>query len=343
MSRFARPALFLTRRLLGGAGTLLTLATVVFVLLKAIPGDEARVAAGEWATPDQVAAVRAKLGLDRGPVSQYFRFLGRLLHGDLGVSSSTHGSVASAIADQLPSTAEVVIVAVLISVTVAVPLAAFSALRSSGAWDSTRRVTVMVLAGAPTFWLALLAQSLLSAKLHVFPISGQLSVGYQVPHVTGAPTLDALLTGDFAAARDAFSHVILPALVLSIPQTGLMYRVTRSEILRVVTHQHIAVARAAGVGPARLIRTHILPPALTPVIILIGVDFGTLFSTAILVESVFGRPGLGSMMTNAIRVKDTLTVEGCVLVIGLIVVVSNLVVDLVQLVRDPRVRAAELS
>jgi ABC-type dipeptide/oligopeptide/nickel transport system permease component len=342
MSRFARPAMFIARRFVGGAGTLLTLATVVFVLLKAIPGDEARVAAGEWATPDQVDAVRAKLGLDRGPVSQYLRFLGRLLHGDLGVSSSTHGSVASAIADQLPSTAEVVVVAVLISVTVAVPLAAFSALRSSGAGDSTRRLTVMVLAGMPTFWLALLAQSLLSAKLHIFPISGQLSVGYLVPQVTGAPTLDALLCGNLAAARDAFSHVILPALVLSIPQTGLMYRVTRSEILR-VTHQHIAVARAAGVGSARLIRRHILPPALTPVIILIGVDFGTLFSTAILVESVFGRPGLGSMMTNAIRVKDTLTVEGCVIVIGLIVVVSNLVVDLIQLIRDPRVRAAELS
>jgi len=343
MSRYVHPALFIARRLLGGIGTLLTLATMVFILLKAIPGDEARVAAGEWATPDQVAAVRAKLGLDRGVLSQYLSFLGRLLHGDLGVSSSTHGSVGSAIADQLPSTAEVAVVAVLISVTVAIPLAAFSALRSSGAWDSTRRVTVLMLAGMPTFWLALLAQSLLSAKLHVFPISGQLSVGYSVPHVTGAPTLDALLSGDLPAARDAFSHVVLPAMVLSIPQAGLMYRVTRSEILRIAARPHITVARAAGVGRARLVRKHILPPALTPVIILIGVDFGTLFSTAILVESVFGRPGLGSMMTNAIRVKDTLTVEGCVLVIGMIVVASSLVVDLVQLVRDPRVRAAELS
>jgi ABC-type dipeptide/oligopeptide/nickel transport system permease component len=343
MTRFARPGLFVARRLFLGIGTLLTLATVVFLLLKAIPGDEARVAAGEWATPDQVAAVRVKLGLDRGLPSQYLRFLGRLAHGDLGVSSSTHGSVASAIADQLPSTAEVVIVAVLISVSVAVPLAAFSALRSSGAWDSTRRVSVMVLAGMPTFWLALLAQSTLSAKLGIFPISGQLSVGFTVPHITGAPTVDALLSGNFAAAQDAFSHVILPAMILSIPQTGLMYRVTRSEILRALTRQHITVARAAGVGRARLIRKHILPLALTPVIILVGVDFGTLFSTAILVESVFGRPGLGSTMTNAIRVKDTLTVEGCVLVIGLIVVVSNLGVDLVQWVRDPRVRAAEVS
>jgi peptide/nickel transport system permease protein len=338
------PALsFLGRRLLGAVGTLLVLATCVFFLIKAIPGDEARVAAGESASPEQVAAVRAALGLDQNILAQYGRFLLRIAHGDLGVSSSTKGPVASAIADLLPGTAELVVAAVLISVLVGVPLAALSALRDSGAGDSLRRVAVIALAGLPTFWLALMLQFLLGTKLPIFPISGQLSVGYSVPRTTGATTLDALLAGNLPAAYDAYSHLLLPALVLSIPQTGLLYRVTRAEIRRVLNRQHVMVARAAGVGPARLIRTHVLPPALTPVYILIGVDFGMLFGTAILVEGVFGRQGIGSMLTNAMAQKDTLTVEGGVLVVGLIVVASSLVADLVQLIREPRLRSAELA
>ena len=342
-NRFVQAGLFVLRRVAGGAGTLAVLATVVFFLLKAVPGDEARVAAGASATPDQVAAARARLGLDSSLWTQFLRFLGRIVRGDLGVSSSTHGSVGASIVDLLPGTTELVVVSVAISVITAVPLAMLSALRGSGAWDSTRRVTVIVLAGMPIFWLALMVQFLLGTKLHLFPISGQLSIGYSVPRVTGAPTLDALLSGDFAAAQDAFAHLVLPAVVLAVPQAGLLYRVTRAEILRVLTRQHVTVARAAGVGRARLIRTHVLPPALTPVLFLVGIDFGTLFGAAILVESVFGRQGIGAMMTNAMAQKDTLSVEGGVLVIGLIVVLSSLVVDIVQMIRDPRVRAAELA
>jgi peptide/nickel transport system permease protein len=342
-NRLGNTLFFVARRLLGAVGTLLVLATSVFFLIKAIPGDEARVAAGESATPEQVATVRAELGLDHGILVQYVKFLLRIAHGDLGVSSSTKGPVAAAIADLLPGTTELVVASVAISVLTAVPLAALSALRAAGAGDSARRVTVIVLAGLPTFWLAIMLQFLLGSKLPIFPISGQLSVGYSVPHTTGATTLDALLAGNFPAAYDAYSHLLLPALVLSIPQAGLMYRVTRSEIQRVMTRQHVLVARAAGVGPARLIHTHVLPPALTPVYILIGIDFGMLFGTAILVESVFGRQGIGSMMTNAMAQKDTLTVEGGVLVVGLIVVASSFVVDLVQLIRDPRLRSAELA
>lgn len=342
-ARLLGPTLYLGRRLVGAASTLLLLATVVFFLLKATPGDEARVAAGEFATPEQVEAARAKLGLDRNILSQYLSFLNRIVHGDLGISSSTHGPVAAAIRDVVPGTAEVVALSVLISVVVAVPLAALSAMRSTGAGDATRRVVVITLAGLPPFWLALMLQFLLGTLLGIFPISGELSVGFTVPRVTGAVTLDAILAGDGAAAWDAFTHRLLPAIVLSVNQTSLLYRVTRSEILRIMTRQHIVVARATGVRQARLIRKHVLPPALTPVIILVGVNFGMVFGTAVLVESVFGYTGIGSFMVNALAQKDTLSVEGGVLTVGVVVVATNFLVDVIQLIRDPRIRASEVG
>lgn len=343
MTRLEGTSLFLARRVLGAAGTMLALATVVFFLLKLTPGDEARTAAGETATTEQVALVRDRLGLDEPVALQYVRYLGRLVTGDLGTSSSTHGSVGAAIVDVLPGTTELVIVSVALSVLMAVPLAALSALRATGAGDSLRRVLVIVAAGLPTFWLGLMLQDLLSRRIVVLPASGELSLGYDVPRVTGAAVLDSLLAGQPLAAWDAVQHLFLPALVLAVPQAGVMYRVTRSEILRVLTRQHVLVARAAGVPRGRLIRKHVLPQAVTPLIILIGVDFGTLFGAAILVESVFGRQGIGSLLTNAMTQKDTYSVEGGVLVVGLIVVLSSLVVDVVQALRDPRVLAAEMG
>ncbi|HVV13666.1 ABC transporter permease [Amycolatopsis sp.] len=336
-------AYFLLRRLLGAAGTLLTLATVVFFLLKLVPGDEARVAAGPGATPEQVEAMRHQLGLDEPLVLQWLSFLGRLLHGDLGTSSSTHGPVGQAVLDVLPGTAELVVTSILLSIVIGVPLAALSALRDRGAGDSARRVLVIIAAGLPVFWLALMVQFVFGAKLGILPISGRLSAWFSVPPVTGFTVLDSLLAGNPAAAWDAVQHLFLPALVLAVPQIGMTYRVARAELLRVLTREHVQMARANGVPRRRLISKHVVPQAMNPVIILLGMEFGYLFGGAVLVESVFGRDGLGAFLTNAVAQKDTVSVEGGVLVIGLIVVLTSLLVDLIQLVRDPRVRTAEMG
>ncbi|BBB02314.1 putative peptide ABC transporter permease [Actinacidiphila reveromycinica] len=339
----ATTALWVLRRLLGAVATLVTLATVVFFLLKLVPGDEARVVAGTGATPAQVAATRARLGLDSPLLVQWLRYLGRIARGDLGTSSSTQGPVAKAVWDVLPGTAELVVASLVISVAVAVPLAALSALRDRGAGDAVRRVLVVVCAGLPVFWLALMLQYLLGSRLGVLPISGSLSAWYDVPRVTGSTVVDSLLAGNPAAAWDAVQHLFLPALVLAVPQIGMTYRVARAELLRVLTREHVLVARAVGVPRRRLIRRHVVPQALTPVVILLGIEFGYLFGGAVLVESVFGRSGLGAFLTNAVAQKDTVSVEGGVLVIGVIVVATSLVVDLIQIVRDPRVRATAIG
>jgi dipeptide transport system permease protein len=341
--RLVALSLFISRKVLGVVVTLFVLASAVFVLLQLVPGDEAVVAAGPGATPAQVERVREQLGLAGGFLPRYWHFLAQLASGNLGTSSVTQGPVSSEIAQALPITAELVVVSILISVAVGVPLAALSAFRATGHGDSGRRFLVVLAAGMPAFWLALMAQWILGDKLRLLPISGTLSTGVSVPAVTGSSLLDSLLAGNLGAFWNAFQHILLPAAVLAIPFIGLIYRILRAEFIRTARRDHVTVARAAGLSNAVLLRRNVLPHVISPLLILVALEFGGLFGGAVLVESVFGRNGLGDMLTNAVAQKDTSTVVGGVLVIGLIVVLANLVVDVVQVLRDPRLRAAELG
>ncbi len=344
MATISRPTqLFLLRRAVSAVVTLLALTLIVFLMVKSIPGDEAHVAAGENATADQVAAVRADLGLDQPVAVQYLRFLGRLLHGDLGTSTSTHQSIASGIRQVLPQTIELVLLAMVLMVLVVVPLAVVSAVRRSGRTDTTVRVVVVVAASLSTFWLALVLQNLLGARLGLVPISGQLSRGITVPVRTGSVLLDCLLSGNLPAFWNALQHLLLPAAVLCLPFAAQLYRALRTELIRSLARDHITVARAKGVPQRRLVLRHALPNGSGPAITMLGVQFGAMAGAAVLVESVFGLVGIGSYLTNAVAQKDTFAVLGGVLVIGTLVIVTNLIVDIVQLARDPRIRAGQVG
>lgn len=335
--------LFLARKVVTALVTLLGLSVAVFLMVKLIPGDEAQVAAGEGATPADVAALREKLGLNHSLIVQYGHFLGRLLRGDLGTSITTHGPVLSGIRHALPQTIEVVVLAVVIMISVALPLATVSAMRRDGRVDLLFRVLVIVSAGLPTFWLALLAQYVLGSKLAILPISGRLSRGLTVPNRTGSAVLDSLLAGNPGAAWDALQHLIMPAIVLALPFGAQLFRVLRAELIRVLAREHLIVARAKGIPERRLITRHVLPNAVGPALTVVGIQFGAMVGAAVLVESVFGLVGIGSYLTNAVGQKDTFAVLGGVLVIGSVVVLSNLAVDILQLVRDPRLRAGQLG
>jgi len=336
-------AAFAARKIVGAIVTLWFLATVVFFLGRLTPGDEARAAAGASATPEQVEAIRRRLGLTGSLMEQYLAYLGRLAHGDLGVSSSSQGPVAGAIFAVLPHTAELVVTSMLIIVTVAIPLAVWSAVRASGAGDTLRRLVVIIAAGMPTFWAAILLQSLVAGQWRILPISGIATVGIQVPPVTGLRTIDSVLAGSPIAFWDAVDHLILPAVVLAIPFSGQLFRIVRAELLRVLAREHIEVVRATGVSGRHVIWDHAFPQIVNPVLLILGVDFAGMFGSAVLVESVFGRDGFGSFMTNAMAQKDTAAVLGGVLVIGIIVVVTSIVIDTIQIIRDPRVRAKQIG
>ena len=335
-------SLYLVRRLSAAVVTVAVLTLITFAMFKVIPGDEAHVAAGVAASPEQIAAMRLRLGLDRPWPVQYWDYLTRLMHGDLGTSISTHAAVSTAIAQALPQTIELVVTAMLIMVIIAVPLAVLSALRHSRGIDTALRATVVLSAGLPTFWLALVAQHLLASQRGWFPISGAFAPHTRFPAVTGFPLLDALLDGNPGAFADGFYHLLLPGLVLALPFTGQLYRTLRTDLIGVLEQEFIIVARAKGTPTWPLIRRHLLPNAAGSAITVFGATFAMMTGAALLVESVFGLNGIGAFLTQAVANTDRFAVIGGVLVIGVLVVASSLVVDLVHLVRDPRIRAGEL-
>jgi peptide/nickel transport system permease protein len=227
---------------------------------------------------------------------------------------------------------------------VAFPLAALSAIRETGRGESWRRFLIVFVCSLPTFWLAMMFQWILGAHLGWFPISGRYTIGVvSVPAVTGSTLFDALLVGDWTAVSDALAHIALPATVLSIAFIGPAYRIIRTEFIAAAHRDFVTVARASGQSRLQVLRRNIVPHVLTPTLILVGVEFGSLFGGAVLVESIFGRDGLGSMLTNAVAQKDSSVVIGGVLVIGVVVVVTNLLIDVVQTLRDPRLRSAEFG
>ncbi|MEU6262520.1 ABC transporter permease [Saccharopolyspora shandongensis] len=334
---------FLARRLGTALLTVLGLVTLVFAMIKLIPGDEAQVAAGDGATPAQVERTRAQLGLDAPAIVQYFRYLGRLVHGDLGTSTATRHPVLGDVLAVLPATAELVLLALLLALLVALPAAMFAALRHGAATDAVSRILVVITAGLPTFWLGLLLQWLLGTKLEMLPISGRFSAGVEVPTRTGMAMLDALLAGDLYAFYDALQHFVLPASVLAVPVAAQLFRLLRAELLTVLAREHITVARAKGVPMRRLVRGHAVPNAMGPVLTLTGIEVGILVGSAVLVESIFGLSGVGAYLQNAVEQRDIFAVLGTVTAIGVLVVLANLVTDVVQLVRDPRLRSTRMG
>lgn len=334
---------YLARRLFTSVVTLLVLTLIIFTMVKVIPGDEAHVAAGISATPAQVQAMRIHLGLNRPWPVQYLEFLGRLGHGDLGTSIVSQNSIASGIRQVLPETIQLVLVAMLIMIVIALPTAIISALRRDRATDSALRMGVVLSSGLPIFWLALVLQYLLSTRLGWFPISGALGPHVTVPRATGLTLVDALISGKLGALVDGAYHLVLPGFVLALPFTGQLYRTLRTDMIGVLDQEYIDAARAKGVSGATLVWRHLLPNAAGSAITVIGATFGMMIGAAVLVESVFGLNGIGEYLTNAVANSDRFAVVGAVLVIGVVVVASSFVVDVVQLIRDPRLRAGQLA
>lgn len=340
---FLNVALYLGRRVLASAVAVVVLAVVVFLLMKAVPGDEAHVAAGPAATPAQVAAMRRQLGLDRPLIVQLGVFLNRLAHGNLGTSITTYAPVSRGIEQALPATIELVVLATILMIVITVPMAVFAALWRDRKRDLGTRFAVLVAAAIPTYWLALELQQELTVHMQIFPISGNISSQYNIPRVTGSIMLDSLIDGNVPAFWNAFQHLLLPAFVLMIPFGAALFRALRTEMIGVLGREHITVALAKGVPFYRLVLRHAMPNALGPALTVIGIEFGNMIGASVMVEAVFGLNGMGSFLTVAVANKDTFSVLGGVLVIGVIVVIVSLLVDILQLVRDPRLRSAQLG
>jgi len=343
MQAFRAYLWFLARRLGLTLLTLWGLASLVFLMIKLMPGDEAQMAAGADASAVQIELVRERLGLDAPVIIQYLSFLVRLLHGDLGTSIVTLQPVLADLEKVLPNTLELVFIAMALNLAIAIPAGIVAAYRHGGMFDMGSRVAAVMLGGMPAFWLALVLQYVLGSVWRLVPISGQHGFGMSSPMVTGAPTLDALIAGNFEGVLDALYHIILPAAVLAALFSTQVFRTLRAALLGVLRSDFIMAVRAKGATARHMLVHHALPNSLNPVLTLSGMQVGTMIGSAVLVETIFARQGIGAYMFNAVAQKDVFAVLGSVIFTGTVVCLVNLIVDLLQLLVDPRIRAAQLG
>jgi peptide/nickel transport system permease protein len=329
-------------RRIGLAGLMLFgLVCLTFVISNIAPSDPAALAAGPDAGRSQIEQARRDYGLDKPLPEQFLRYVKDLLRGDFGRSIATSRSVGSDLARYFPATLELVILAMLIGIFFGVPLGIISALRKDGWADNVTRIFAVSGIALPPFWFGLLLQLAFAAWLGLLPTSGRLSVFTEPPEaITGLLLVDSLLRGNLSLFREALSHLILPAIVLSLPCLASILRVNRSEMVEALRMDYVVAARAHGVTPWRIITVHALKNAMLPTLAIIGLRWGWMMSSTVLVETVFDWPGIGLYAVSSAISGDFKPVMGVTLIVGLNFMIANLIVDLLYGVLDPRLRRA---
>jgi peptide/nickel transport system permease protein len=333
-------AQYILRRLLNLLPVLLGITLLVFTLLHLIPGDPAVVILGERATPEQVAALRERLGLNQPLPLQYLIFLWNLVRLDFGTSIISGVTIAEEIKTRWPATFELSVAAMLIAIILGIPAGVLAAVRKNSAVDNLTMSTSLLGVSMPVYWLGLLLIYLFAVNLNWLPPSGRISIdaGFNFKPITNFYVLDALLQLDFKALKDVLAHLVLPALTLSTIPLAIIARITRSAMLEVLSQDYIRTARAKGQLERWVIFKHALKNALLPVVTIIGLQFGTLLGGAILTETIFSWPGIGSWIYEGILTRDYPVVQGGVVFVAVAFVLINLLVDLSYALLDPRIQ-----
>jgi peptide/nickel transport system permease protein len=306
---------FVFRRLLLLIPTAVGVTIIAFFMIHLIPGDPARTILGIHATPQAIAILHRQWGLDRPLPDQYWLFMDRLLHGNLGQSLYYGVPVTGLITSRLPATLWLIIYAAVIAVVISVPLAMIAASRKDGIRDHIVRAVPLLGLGLPAFWLALILQSELGVKYRLFPVSGY-----------GVGVLGHL------------HSMFLPSLTVAVALCPVVIRALRASMLNVLGADYITTARAKGVPGHRLFVRHVLRNAVIPAVTVLGINIGFLIGGTLIVEQVFAIPGIGSLMIQSIFDRDFPVVQGVALVFGIMVVLVNLLTDMAYAALDPRVR-----
>jgi peptide/nickel transport system permease protein len=330
---------FLIRRAFWSLLVLVGLSIVIFLIARVMPGDPARMAMGPRASREQVADLKAKMGLDKPLIQQYGQFIAGLSRGDLGLSFLTKRPVNDDISETFAATFELVLTTIVIAFAIGVPLGVVAAANKDGWIDNLVRLFAILGAVTPSFLLALLLQVLAGYVLHVLPTTGRLSPDSpMLADITGLLTLDTLLKGQFSIFLDALRHLLLPSIALSAATIGQIARITRSSMIDVSKQDYIEAARAFGVPDRVRVFKYMLRPAFVPPLTILGLEFASLLGNAFVVELVFGWPGTASYGVRSIMQKDLNAVMGVVMISGVFFVVANLAIDLLVGFVDPRVR-----
>jgi peptide/nickel transport system permease protein len=325
------------KRLLSMVVILLALTAVLFVLQKQSPADPVHSLLGANASPSAVAAKRHELGLDRPILSQYGEYLKNLTHGDLGSSYRTRDTVRQDLGAFLPATLELTLYALLLAVLLGGMMAIASTLKWPGA--GLFRIVLLAGASAPVFLLCIGGIIIFYQHLGWLPATGRTSYSNIPSGPTKLLTIDSLLHGQPNVAWDGIKHILLPALTIAIAPAAAIGRVLRSSLATTLQSDHVRTARAKGLNERMVLTKHVLRNSIGPALSMTGLQVGLMFAGVLVVEKIFSWPGIGQYTAQSIPVDDFPAIAGVTLVLGVIYVVINTIVDILQAVADPRIEA----
>lgn len=332
---------FILSRLFQTLVVVLGVTVIVFFILRVMPGDPVQLLFGDGDDADLGAArlrYEQMLGLDQPLPVQYFKFLSEIFTLNFGNSLVRGGEpVIAMIGRALPLTIELSIAALIIALLIAIPVAVLSALRQNTAWDRGATSLALVGVSMPNFWQGILLIMVLAVWFPIFPVSGVVAQHLTITPVTGMPLTDALLTGNWEAARSVFMHLMLPAFTLGTSISGQFVRVLRSSLLEVKHQDFIQAFRARGISEQNITK-HMLHNAMPTTVVIVGMRIGALLSGTIVIETLFAYPGMGYLLVQGINARDFPVVQGVVVLLTVLVILCNLIADLAHGWLDPRVK-----
>lgn len=301
---------YLIRRLLLTVPVLLGVATLVFSLVHFVPGDPAQAMLGDGASAQDIAELRASLGLDKPLIEQYVTFIRQAIGGDLGRSFRTGQPVTTMIIERMPATAELAVAAMIVAIVIAVPLGVVAAVWRGTAVDYGAMTFALAGVSIPNFWLGPLLAIVFAVELGWLPVSG----------------------------RGTLAHLVLPAISLGLALAAILARMTRASLLDELNELYVRAARARGVSRAAAITSHALRNSLVPLVTILALQFGAVLTGAVITETIFAWPGIGRLLIQSIGFRDYPMVQGCILLIAVTYVTVNLITDLLYGALDPRIR-----
>jgi peptide/nickel transport system permease protein len=331
----------LIRRVFGLVFVLIGISLITFLLSHVLPADPARVALGPKARPEQLAAMRARMGLDHPLLIQYVHYMRDLLRGDLGYSYTSNRPVRTDLFAYFPASFELMVSALVIAILIGIPLGVLSAARAGGALDRLATGFAVFGAAMPLFLLGLLFQVVFYKRLGWLPATGRIDVKLGPPEkITGLYTVDSLLRGDWTRLGNSLEHLVLPALTLAMPATAIFIRLVRGTMLETLQRDYVRTARSKGLIERQVILRHAFRNALLPAITSLGLLIGGLLSGAFLVEVVYTFPGLGMYVLSSILRSEFSPIVSTTLLVATVYMVANLLVDVAYVLVDPRIRYA---
>lgn len=316
----------------------LILFTSVFFVLRILPGDPVRALYGARIPEESYKNLLAQWGLDKPTYVQYFDYLQGVFKGDLGYSYVTRRAVIEEIGDRFPATLELTIVSIIIAFSVGILTGMYSAHKRNTPIDFICRLFAITIYAVPIFWLGLMLQ-LLTITLNLpVPLSGRISPLMEPPRITHLYIVDSLLTANFASLLDALAHLILPSITLGLVLSGVFTRMTRVNMLDVLRADYVTAARARGLGEWRVINRYAFRNAILPILTMLGLQFALLLAGAVLTESTFNWPGLGTYLVSSVANRDFPAIQGAITFYALLVALVSLIVDIINARLDPRIR-----